>query len=294
MKAIITVGISGSGKTTWAEDFCEENVDYVNINRDDVRFALFNDGVRDWSEYKFNKANEGRVSEVIDQQMFTAMMETKNIIISDTNLTKKYRDRLTSKLEGWGYEVEFKEFDITLEEAWKRNSNRVGGIENHIVYSQYRKWCEYKGRKTYEPDYDLTKAVIVDIDGTVADMKGVRGPFDWAKVGEDKPRYMVLSMVEGFVSEGYDVIFLSGRDGKCYQDTKDWLDSNFSYDYKLFMRDSGDCRKDTVIKEEIFWENVAPDYCVMMAIDDRPCVIRLWHEIGIKNVISVANPWEEF
>ena len=30
-------------------------------------------------------------------------------------------------------------------------------------------------------------AIIVDVDGTLADMKGIRGPFEWDKVHLDKP-----------------------------------------------------------------------------------------------------------
>lgn len=53
-QAILTVGISSSGKTTWAEKFVFENPSWVNINRDDVRFTLFTNGVRDWGKYKFS------------------------------------------------------------------------------------------------------------------------------------------------------------------------------------------------------------------------------------------------
>lgn len=49
MKAIITVGISGSGKTTWAE----QQEGFININRDDIRFDYFCGGVRDWKLYSF-------------------------------------------------------------------------------------------------------------------------------------------------------------------------------------------------------------------------------------------------
>ena len=31
------------------------------------------------------------------------------------------------------------------------------------------------------------KAIIVDVDGTLADMRGVRSPFEWDKVLQDKP-----------------------------------------------------------------------------------------------------------
>ena len=60
------------------------------------------------------------------------------------------------------------------------------------------------------------------------------------------------------------------------------------------MRAEGDCRKDYVIKEELFWSHVADKYNVKMVIDDRMQVIeQCWHPLGIK-VINVGNPNERF
>ena len=40
-QAILCIGISASGKSTWSEQLVIDNPDWVNINRDDVRFELF-------------------------------------------------------------------------------------------------------------------------------------------------------------------------------------------------------------------------------------------------------------
>ena len=39
------------------------------------------------------------------------------------------------------------------------------------------------------------KAIIVDVDGTLADMRGVRSPFEWDKVLQDKPEQQNLSFL---------------------------------------------------------------------------------------------------
>ena len=52
MKAIVTVGVSASGKTTFAESFLQEGdnrTSWVNINRDDIRWELL--GVKDWGKW---------------------------------------------------------------------------------------------------------------------------------------------------------------------------------------------------------------------------------------------------
>ena len=60
------------------------------------------------------------------------------------------------------------------------------------------------------------------------------------------------------------------------------------------MRKENDNRKDSIVKEEIFWNSVAPDYNVKAVFDDRPQVVRLWHDLKIENVICVGEPFIEF
>jgi hypothetical protein len=209
-------------------------------------------------------------------------------------LVKRRRDELCKFLRETGYEIEFKEFPVALEEAYRRDALRPNGVGRDVIYTMYMKWLEHKERKVYVPDTSLPPAVIVDVDGTVADMKGIRGPFEWDKVMFDNPRLEIMDMIYGLKQRRSKIIFLSGRDGVCEEDTRNWLKKWVGHFDEFFIRTAGDQRKDTVIKEEIFWEKVAPFYNVHTAIDDRPCVVRLWLELGIKNVVSVANPYVEF
>lgn len=62
-KIIITVGVSGSGKSTFAKELKEANPEYIEINRDSFRFDLFTNGVEDWSKYKFTKDREKEVTQ---------------------------------------------------------------------------------------------------------------------------------------------------------------------------------------------------------------------------------------
>lgn len=290
-QAILTVGISSSGKTTWAEKFVSENPSWVNINRDDVRFTLFSDGVRDWGKYKFSKGNENRVTEVCNQKIYDAAAELKDIIVSDTNLNSNTRNRLVNMLSDLGYDVSFKVFDISFEQACKRNNQRQGGISQTTLYTQYQNYLKYIGRKTYTPDVNKPKCVILDVDGTVAKVNG-RGFFDWDKVSTDLPHQHVIDIVKGIQDDTY-IVCMSGRDEVCRQDTEDWLLQHGIYFDELHMRKQGDMRKDTIVKEELFWEHVADNWSVQFAVDDRPSVLRLWVELGIP-IVAVGNPFIEF
>ena len=46
------------------------------------------------------------------------------------------------------------------------------------------------------------KAIMVDVDGTLADMKGIRGPFEWDKVGLDRPYTDIIKLVQTLSDTG--------------------------------------------------------------------------------------------
>lgn len=292
MRAMITVGVSASGKTTWASELIRQG--WRDINRDWIRFNLVKPGAN-WSNYKFNKTNETAVTEIQGKMIMESWTAGENIIISDTNLNAGTRQGLIKKLEDLGYEVELKTFPVSFEVALKRDNLRANAVGYHVLYRQWQNWNDYNGRLTYKPDETLPDAIIVDVDGTIAQMDG-RGPFDWKRVGEDSPRHFVIDMVKNYSRQGYHVVILSGRSDECRYETDMWLNLWLGSHYfdELHMRKEGDFRKDSVVKEEIFWTHLAHKYNIVAAIDDRPQIVRLWHELHIPNVIAVANPYLEF
>lgn len=289
MNAILTVGVSASGKTTWAENFVKENDGWANINHDDIRFSIL--GVRDWS--KWNWKNEKRVTEIQEQLIFDAMLEKKNIIISDTNLNKKFREEIIQKLEDKGYDVTLKMFPVSFEEAVNRDTYRANGVGYSIIAKQYEQWEEQFGGEKYQYKPQLPFCIIVDVDGTLAHMQR-RGAFEWERVEEDSVDLAVRAIVnDTHASSRAKVFVFSGRDGVCEKQTRKWLEENIvSYDV-LVMRKQDDIRKDTVVKKEMFDNHINGKYNVLYVIDDRPSVCRMWRSLGLK-VLQVGNPYIEF
>ena len=288
MKAIITVGTSASGKSTYAREMAKQG--YTEINRDWIRFNVVQPGAN-WSNYKWK--NEKEVNDVHGKMIVEAWMNDKDIIVSDTNLNATRRKALVDRLEGLGYEVTVTPFEVSREECQKRDNLRENGVGESVIYRQSLDMLEFQGRKTYTPDETKEPTIILDVDGTVAEMHD-RGPFEWKKVGQDKPRWFIIDMAINYKRQGYNVVVVSGRSDECYQETFDWLMKHDVPFTELHMRKQGDFRKDNAVKEEIFWTHLADKYNIVAAIDDRPQMIRLWHEIKIPNVIAVANPYLEF
>ena len=63
--------------------------------------------------------------------------------------------------------------------------------------------------------------------------------------------------------------------------------NNIPYD-DIFMRKFGDKRKDSTVKEELFWTHVAPKYDIEFALDDRQQVVDHTREVLKIPVLQVA------
>ena len=296
----ITRGISCSGKTTWAtnkvkEDLNLTKVNTVDINRENIRFNHVSPG-SNWRTYKMNQTNENLVTEYAQSFAETAALAGSNIILSDTNLNPKYLKPWIQFASDYDYTIKYIDFDVTIEEAWKRDTLRANGVGHSIIYQQMQKYQKLNYR-VYKPNPDLPSAIIVDLDGTVAD-KGTRHAFAWMEVGNDAPRSLIITMILAVAKEhNAQILFTSGRDNICRDLSASWIEKHIGIkkeDVKLFMRPNDDYRKDTLVKEEIFWRDINPYYNVIGAFDDRPCIVRLWNLIGIPNVIAVADPYVEF
>ena len=124
---------------------------------------------------------------------------------------------------------------------------------------------------------ELPKAIICDIDGTLAKMNG-RGPFEWMRVGEDIVNSPIRHIVNLYQGSGHTIIIFSGRDGVCEPETRDWLADNFiGYNF-LFMRPKGNNEKDAIIKRRLFDEHIAGKYDVQFVLDDRNQVVDMWRK----------------
>lgn len=295
-KLLLCCGISASGKSTFAENLVKEGPSWVEINRDNFRFKLFTNGVRDWSLYKFSKEKEKEVDRQCEILWLCAVNSGKNVVVSNTNLNIKYHNQWRELAEQEGYKFEVKYFPISLEDAIKRDDKRLNGVGREVIIQQYQQWMELTDFKKYIPDENKPKAILIDIDGTVA-LTTTRSHYDYSNeaVLTDKPRLDIINMVTAFIErEDLIPIFMSGRSDICREGTLKWLSDYFDTVPYLFMRKDGDNRNDKIVKSELFWDNVADHFNVIMAVDDRPRIVRLWNDTGIENVISVQKGYNEF
>lgn len=278
----LTIGISNCGKSTWAREFIRNNPMWTEINRDDMRIAFFCDGKRsEYVNYKFSKDREKMITDIAETRAKRAMRNGQGIIISDTNLNGKTRAYWKNFAETHNVPYEEVVFDVPLHVCMSRNRKRDITLPDHVLRQQYSNFRQFTGMPTYTGTPGSVKAVIFDVDGTLASMDG-RSPFDWSKVGEDKPKPHVVELAKLLHAAGYAIIVMSGRDGSCRDATREWLEENGIPFEALFMRTAGDQRADAIIKEELFWSEVSENWDVKYVVDDRNKTVEQWRAIGIE------------
>ncbi len=129
----------------------------------------------------------------------------------------------------------------------------------------------------------LPKAILCDIDGTLA-LLGNRDRYD-PTTGEDLLNHPIANILKVYDNQNLfpiDLVLISGREDKYRDITQKWLQKHGITHYKnLYMRKTGDFRKDYIIKKELFDLYIKGKYDVLFVLDDRDQVVKMWREIGL-------------
>lgn len=134
MKAQVLVGVSGSGKTTYAMSM----PDYAIVCRDDIRFGHVMPNARGWKDYVFSKENEDQVTYMHCATIERVASKNEDLIVADTNLSKKNRRKLIKHLQEIGYEVELVIINLPLKACIERDSLRgARSVGEGIIRQQW-------------------------------------------------------------------------------------------------------------------------------------------------------------
>lgn len=294
IRVIVCRGMQSSGKTTWAKEFIKENQDYKRVSRDDIRHMT--------NGYVFTIENEKIVTEIEYDILSRLILLKHNIVIDKMNLNQEAfeRDKTFIQLaaEFGDHDVEFEviNFPVTLEEAIKRDKKREFQIGEKVIRQTYARYQEdleemmNVSKSEYDPK--LPDCVICDIDGTLA-FRGNRNPFDFSCVKRDlvnEPIKQLLQLIIRGSIKPVEIIIFSGRDDICEKDTREWLNHyDIEFD-QLYMRKTGDKRKDSIIKKELYNYHINHRYNCLYWVDDRRQVIDMVrNELGLTCLDVAGN-----
>jgi len=129
-----------------------------------------------------------------------------------------------------------------------------------------------------------TRALIVDLDGTLAIFEGVRNGLDFSDVTKDKVNEVVKEVL--MMYKKYDkkrkIIVISGRPNNknVYQQSLFWLKKNKIPFDKLFLVDR-EGLPDAENKKFFYQTKIKDKYQIDFVLEDRNSVVKMWREIGL-------------
>lgn len=297
-KIIITQGIQGSGKSTWARQWVEEDpINRVRWNNDDCR--------RMCGPYWIPE-RETFIRILKESFLSTAMMAPKDIVVDDMNLNPKtinyYKDLVNgyNKVAKSGgqelYTLEYKQFfDISVEECIRRDSFRDNPVGEQVIRSTYKRYALYirdcQNTKILDKmakiNPDKPSCVLVDLDGTLnyALYRPWYGKDAAVKMINDRPNIGLVNLLQN-LSNDIKIIIMSGRsEGDEAYTSLAWL-SNYGIKYeRAIFRNEGDYRKGEVIKLENYNTYIKDKYNVLAVFEDDDKCIKMYKDLGL-NVLK--------
>ena len=138
-KVILCRGIQGSGKTTWAKQYCEEHPNTIRVNRDDIR-QMFSQ--------KWSKELEQIVIDIELRAIDNALYEEMDVVVDDvSNLNRYTVDKIWNIVGKYqqmrnisDYGIIYQDFFIPLQDCIERDSKRPNPIGEKIIRNTYERY----------------------------------------------------------------------------------------------------------------------------------------------------------
>lgn len=135
-KIILTQGIQGSGKTTWAKAWVAEDPEHrIRINNDDITSM--------WGQ-PFGTPGLYERLRMFRQLMITrAIQDNLDIVVDNMNLSASSLKEVQEIVKNFDYIIEYKDFTkVPLEVCIERDSKRHNPIGEKIIRETYNKYIK--------------------------------------------------------------------------------------------------------------------------------------------------------
>ena len=277
-KVLILQGLPASGKSHFAKKLLlKEPGRWVRTNKDLLREMCH-------ASY-WTKSNEKFIVGLRDEIILRALEAGKHVIVDDTNFGH-HIEHIKQLVKGKAQvEVNDSFLKVSVEECIKRDLLRPNSVGKDVIKKMYNQYL-CPPAKSIEYNANLSDAIIVDMDGTLA-ILGDRNPYEVSRCDLDLPHKPVLETVLKW-QLNTTIIIVSGRTDDGKEKTATWL-KNHGVNYQhLYMRKKGDMRKDAIIKQEIYHELIRDKYNILFILDDRQQVVDMWRSLGL-TVFQVAE-----
>lgn len=290
-KLIICRGIQGSGKSTWAKQWCHEDPKHrVRFNNDDIRNMLGDYWVPD---------REKLVTEAKANMITFALITGYDVVVDNMNLNPKedmwIRTLCTNieKDKGIHIDIEYKDFFIPVEECIRRDAMRPNPIGEKVIKDTWRRYRNFIIQQNINemlskrPEHvdGARPAILVDMDATLC-LNTTGRPYYGEGAAEGMLNDIAVEGICNLVKTLYEkrtIFIITGREGtpEIIEATKKWLDSNDIKVDDLFFRPVKDYSPGAECKKKIYEDNIKGKYNVEFVLDDNYKCVEMWREQGL-------------
>ena len=292
-KLILTRGIPGSGKSTWAKAWVAEDPERrIRLNWDDMRNMMGPYWVP--SREPINK-------QMLWSAITTAAYCTRpyDIVIDNMNLNPKdwkqyeewistYNQSSHAEETGTQYVLEFKDFFTPVEECIRRDamrSNPIGEKTIRDIWRRYRHFIQTTSVAKYVDNLRQSNphnpsCIVIDMDSTVCFNTTGRpwyGEGSTEAMIDDIPNKGVVNLVK---AQSYPIIVCTGRNKSQREVTEKWLTNHGIYAKDFYMREDGDNRNGTEVKSELI-NQILEKYNIVAIFEDCEPIVAKFREMGL-------------
>lgn len=288
---IICRGIQGSGKSTWAKQWCHEDPEHrVRFNNDDIRNMLGDYWVPN---------REKLVTEAKANMITFALIKGYDVVVDNMNLNPKEDEWIRTlcanieKDKGIHVDIEYKDFWTPVEECIRRDAMRPNPIGEKVIKATWRRYRDFiiqediksmlkKSPKHVDGGHPV---ILVDMDATLC-LNTTGRPY----FGEGAAEGMLDDVaIEGtcmLIRRMYEkckVFIVTGREGtpEIIAATKKWLAKHDIIVDDLFFRPVKDYSPGADCKKKIYEDNIKGKYNVQFVLEDNYKCVKMWREQGL-------------
>ena len=292
-KLILTRGIPGSGKSSWAKAWVAEDPEHrLRLNWDDMRNML-------GPYWVPSRENINKTMLWCAVNAASLCDKPYDMVIDNMNLNPKGWKEYEEWIKTYNashhavktnvqYELEFKDFFISVDECIRRDAMRphpIGEKTIKDIWRRYKHFIQTSEVEKYvnnliKEDESKPWCVVVDMDSTLCFNTTKRpwfGEGSTEAMINDTPNLGVIRIVE---NQNFPIIVCTGRNKAQREVTEKWLNKYNIYPKEFYMRENGDYRKGVEVKEELI-KQILDKYNIAAVFEDCESIVQRFREMGL-------------
>lgn len=295
-EAIFMLGLPGSGKSSFINEFLKSHLDYKVVSADEIRLKHPNYNPKD------PEAIHEECVAWAERDMYNLAEQTGcNLIMDGGGINNSYTPRIIERVRKAGYTIRVVFIDTPVDICILRNKDRVKNGErfvpaSSIIDKSYRLRKSIERLSVIADSFDVVKYftdknVFIDLDGTIAEYQQLPvdeyGDINFVEYGVFKYSKPVIPMIDKLrqLSEDGKRLFIvsASPNSICNIEKKEWVNKYLPFikDEDIYFVGKKEF-KYVFLYQLINMLKLDPSDC--MAIDDDHRVLETYSRLHINSM----------